>query len=412
MSNSNTFSISFYQRVDKIDKSGEAPIYMRITINGERAEIAVNRRFDAKRWESGRLIGAKNDAKLLQKYLDSLKTKVYDIQREMIDRKELVTASNIKNRYNGKNERSKNLIEIFEHHNNQIKGLVGKDYSLATSKKYDTTLSHIKEFMKYQYKSDNIYLSEIKYEFVTNLEYFLKTVHNCNHNSTMKYIKNFRKVINLAIKNEWLDKDPFIKFNCKINPVERHFLTAEELTEFENKKIVIPRMDQVRDVFVFCCYTGLAYIDVSKLSSDNIVIGIDGLKWINVNRTKTGTKSQFPLLPKAMEIINKYNNGVINLKGSILPVISNQKMNAYLKELADICGITKNLTFHIARHTFATTVALTNNLPIETVGAVLGHQNLRSTQIYAKVVPRKISNDMAVLRDKLSRNDIETKAAM
>ena len=410
MKTNKTFSISFHQRVDKIDKSGQAPIYLRVTVDGERAEIATNRRFDVDRWENGRPVGNKTDTKLFLKYLESLKAKVYDIQRDMIDRKEKVTADSIKNRFIGKDVSTKTLVEVFIHHNNQIRGLIGTDYSPATARRYDTTLSHVKKYMKYQYKKDDMLLTELNYEFVSGLEYFLKTVNKCNHNSTMKYIKNFRKVINLSVKNEWLEKDPFAKFECKIRPVERAFLTSEELTTMENRKINNFRLGQVRDIFVFCCYTGLAFIDVAKLNASHIVSGIDGTKWINLNRTKTETKSLIPILPKAQEILDKYSSVPMPMPGTLLPVITNQKMNAYLKEVADMCDIDKPLTFHIARHTFATTVTLTNGVPIETVSAMLGHKNLRTTQIYSKVVELKISTDMAVLREKLSKRNIEKNA--
>lgn len=400
MKTNKTFSISFHQRVDKIDKSGQAPIYLRVTVDGERAEIATNRRFDVSRWENGRPTGNKTDAKLFQKYLDSLKARVYEIQRDLIDRKETITAEIIKNQFIGRDVSSKTLVEVFKLHNQQLRNLIGVDYSPATAKRYDTTLSHVIKYMKYQYKKDDMLLTELNYEFVSGLEYFLKTVNKCNHNSTMKYIKNFRKVINLSVKNEWLEKDPFAKFECKIKPVERPFLTSEELSTMENRKFSNLRLEQVRDVFVFCCYTGLAFIDVEKLNANHIVTGIDGAKWININRTKTETKSLIPLLPKAIEIIDKYS-GTANTSGRLLPVITNQKINAYLKEIADLCGITKNLTFHIARHTFATTVTLTNGVSIETVSAMLGHKDLRTTQIYAKVVEQKIGSEMAKLKEKL-----------
>jgi len=401
-----TFSVIFYIRHDKVDKTNQAPVYMRVTVNGKRKAISINRRFDIDRWEDGQPMGNKNDAKLMRRYMSSMREKIYEFQRDMIDRNETVTAEKIKERFTGIEKRAHSLMQVFIFHNKLMYDLTGKDYSIATYKRYEVTRKHIKEFMQSQYNCDDMSLNEIKYEFITGFEFYLKTVRKCNHNSTMKYIKNFKKVINLAIKYDWLEKEPFQHFQCKIKPVERAYLTKEELTELENKIMIIPRMDQVRDVFVFCCYTGLAFIDVSKLSIDHIVTGIDGTKWINLNRTKTKTKSQIPLLPKAQEILDKYNNLLMHKPGTLLPVITNQKMNAYLKELADMCGITKPLTFHIARHTFATTVTLTNGVPIETVSAMLGHKNLRTTQIYSKVVELKISTDMAALREKLAQRNL------
>ena len=230
-----------------------------------------------------------------------------------------------------------------------------------------------------------------------------KTIRKCNHNSTQKYIRNFRKIINNAIKNDWLDKDPFKAYRVKLKDTKRVFLTKEELTALEEEQFAIDRLDQVRDVFVFCCYTGLSYVDVEKLTPKGIVKGHDGEYWINVDRTKTGSPSSVPILPKAFKIIEKYKNDPRMINGGrLLPVISNQRINAYLKELASLTGIEKKLTFHAARHTFATTVTLSNGIPIETVSAMLGHKNFRTTQIYAKVVQEKISRDMRKLREKLA----------
>lgn len=401
MTEKNTFSISFYQRTDKVDKMNTAPVFMRVTVNGERAEIATNRRIGMDRWKDGHPFGTRTDAKELQKDLDSMKMKVNSICRDMSDRNEVITAAKIKDRFLGRNKSNKTILEAFTFHNEKMKELVGTEYSPTTVKRYGTTLSHVKEFMTLKLNCEDMFLSELKYDFISGFEQFLKVDHKCNHNSAMKYIKNFRKVINMAVKYEWLDKDPFAKFECKIRPVERDFLTKEELAAIEKLSISMPRIDRIRDIFVFCCYTGLAHVDVFNLRADNIVIGIDGTKWIDINRTKTETKSLIPLLSKAEEILEKYKDQMPPNSEYLLPVNSNQKMNAYLKELADLCGITKNLTFHIARHTFATTVTLTNDVPIESVSAMLGHKSIRTTQIYAKVVAKKLSNDMGVLRKKL-----------
>lgn len=411
MNEKTTFSVSFYQRLDKIDKNNTAPVFMRVTVNGERAEISTNKRFSIASWENGAPFGNKEETKNFRKHLNTYREKAFEIKRDMLDRNENITAERIKNRFIGKDKDSKTLMEVFHFHNEQMKSLIGKDFTSSTVKRYDTTLSHVKEYLKKDYKTDDILLSELKYEFISGFDYFLKTVHKCNHNTTMKYIKNFKKIVHLALKNDWIPKDPFIRFECHIEPIERNILTKEELTKIENKRILIPRIEQVRDIFVFCCYTGLAYIDVSKLSYEHIVTGIDGEKWINLNRTKTKTKSQIPLLPKALEILDKYKPLPKQDPNALLPVITNQRMNAYLKELADICEISKTLTFHIARHTFATTVTLTNGVPIESVSAMLGHKSIRTTQIYSKVVEEKLSNDMSTLRDKLTGADHKVKLA-
>jgi site-specific recombinase XerD len=246
-------------------------------------------------------------------------------------------------------------------------------------------------------------LSQLNYKFIADLEHYLLVTKNCGINTVAKYIKNVKHIVNIAVKNEWLDKDPFAAFKVTLKPGNRDFLSPDELKAIEEKEISIVRLDQVRDIFVFCCYTGLAYIDVAELTSDNLRKGIDGELWISKNRHKTETPSNIPLLPRAIQILEKYKDhpAVVN-KGHLLPVLSNQKLNSYLKEIADACSITKNLTFHVARHTFATTVTLTNGVPIESVSSMLGHTSIKTTQIYAKVIQKKVSQDMKLLKEKLT----------
>ncbi len=209
-------------------------------------------------------------------------------------------------------------------------------------------------------------------------------------------------MINMAIRNEWIERDPFAKFQARFIRNDREFLSQEELAAIEVKEFKILRLQWAKDLFVFSCYTGLAYCDVMGLTKENISIGIDGDYWIMTSRKKTNQPVRVPLLPKALELIEKYKSHPKALvMGTVFPVLSNQKLNAYLKEIADLCGITKNLTFHLARHTFATTVTLTNGVPIETVSKMLGHTSIRTTQIYAKVIEGKISEDMKKLKSRL-----------
>ncbi len=410
MNHKNTFAVSFYQRVDKIDDKKTAPVFMRVTVNGKRADISINRRVHTNNWEDGRAKGKSQEAKQLNLYLESLKAKVYSIQRDLVDRKEPITAEKVKKIFQGKGAKDKTLVQVFEYHNEQMRQLIGKDFSIETWHRYETTLKHVKEFMLHQYKVKDLCLHEVRYEFVTNFEFYLKTVRSCGHNSTLKYILNVRKIISLALKNEWLDKDPFKNYSNRFEEVDRGFLSMEELAAIEQKNITIPRLAVVRDIFIFSCYTGLSYAEVAKLSLSNIVLGIDGEKWIHIRRTKTDVKSTVPLLPKALDIIERYKeHHSVQGKDKLLPVMTNQKMNAYLKELGDICGISKVLTYHLARHTFATTVTLTNGVPIESVSAMLGHKSIKTTQIYAKVVEQKVGTDMAALKQKLMDDAIIVK---
>lgn len=204
--------------------------------------------------------------------------------------------------------------------------------------------------------------------------------------------------------NEWISRDPFLHWKGKLKVVEREFLSKEELQGMISKEIKNERLTLVKDIFLFCCFTGLAYADVQKLSEKEVVVGIDGNKWIKTNCTKTKIRSNIPILPNAEDILEKYSTHPEVNEKRLLPVLSNQKMNAYIKEIGDLCGITKNLTFHLARHTFATTVTLSNGVPIESVSKMLGHKNLQTTQHYAKILDRKVSDDMAVLRERLKLN--------
>ncbi len=215
-------------------------------------------------------------------------------------------------------------------------------------------------------------------------------------------MNNFKKIIRIALANQWMDRDPFYNFKVKFDAVEREYLNEEEVQKLIDKELYLDRLKIVRDMFVFSCYTGLAYSDVKKLSSADITKGIDGSKWIRIKRTKTKSLSSIPLLPLAEEILDRYKDHPEVKDGKyVLPVLSNQKSNAFLKEIAALCGITKPLTTHLARHTFATTITLTNGVPIESVSKMLGHKDLRTTQHYAKIVDRKISDDMQTLREKL-----------
>ncbi|MFC2080421.1 site-specific integrase [Bacteroidota bacterium] len=270
-----------------------------------------------------------------------------------------------------------------------------------------TTLGHVKDYIKYKYKTDDILLTQLNHQFITEFDHYFRTVKACNHNTSVKYLKNVKKVVNLAVNNDWLRKDPFSKFSVKIKPVQRNFLTEEELHRIEELELSINRLDMVRDVFVFSCYTGYAYVDVENLTIANLKKGIDGDLWIFTNREKTSGKSNVPLLPKAIKLIEKYeDHPVANEKGKLLPVISNQRMNAYLKEIADLADIDKILTFHLARHTFAT-LMLTKGVSIETVAEMLGHKDIRTTQIYAKVVEQKVSEEMNEVKQKITQDDNE-----
>jgi site-specific recombinase XerD len=415
MKSIHTFSILFWINRAK-EKDGKTPIYARVTVDGKRAEISLKRTIDPDNWnpEKGQARGSKEESRTLNAYIEQVRNQLFDSYQEMQKQKKLITAEAIKGKYIGLEEREHTLISVFEHHNNEMH----KSLEPGTTKNYITTMLYLKLFLKEKMNTSDIYLSQLNYKWLLDFESYVKERHPfehrrpCGQNTAMKHIERLRKIIGLAIKNEWIDRDPFMKFTPVYERFTRQFLTSEELATIENKKIKVERLQYVKDIFIFCCYTGLAYIDVLNLNPNNISIGIDGEYWLITSRQKTDTPVKVPLLSKPLAIIEKYKNHPwCENENRLLPVSTNSRLNAYLKEIADLCGIQKNLTFHVARHTFATTVTLTNGVPIESVSSMLGHTNIKTTQIYAKVIQRKVSEDMKVLRDKLENKRLKIKKA-
>jgi site-specific recombinase XerD len=397
-------TLHFYAKSTKANAAGLLPIYVRLTVDGNRMEFSTKKFIDSAKWspEMSKMKGNTENARSLNEYLDLMKSKIFDIQMELIHRNEPLTIEVFKNRLLGIHERERMLIPIFEEHNRKVEELLGLEYAPGTLERYKTSLKHTKDFLQWKYNISDIEINKIDHPFITEYEFYLRSVRKCANNTAVKYIKNFKKIIKICISNGWLDKDPFANYKSKIREVERDYLTQEEVQDIYSKVFVTERLNLVKDIFVFSCFTGLAYIDVKNLTVSNISMGIDGGKWIFTHRQKTETASRIPLLPIPEELILKYANHpqCIN-EDKLLPVLSNQKMNSYLKEIADVCGIKKDLTFHIARHTFATTVTLTNGVPIESVSKMLGHKNIRTTQHYAKILDKKVSEDMELLKSKL-----------
>lgn len=391
-----TMSILFFIKKTKLLKNGEAPICLRLTLNKQIAEIRIKRSILVNRWSSakGCALGKDKVAKELNSYLEAIRLKMHQIHRELVlDMSAPVTANAIMNRYCGNDV--KMLLEVFEDHNDKCRALIGKEYVEGTVRKFDTTLLYLRQFLKQRYRKDDIPLPEINQEFVRDFEFFLKTEKSCQNNSALKHIKNFRKVIRIAIGNDWIKRDPFFGLRFKAEEVKVDFLSNDELKRIRQKKITIPRLERIRDIFVFCCFTGLAFVDVSQLTAEDLIKDAQGNMWIRKMRQKTKEMCNIPLLSAAKEILEKYKDfASTNAKGLLLPVSSNQKTNAYLKEIADICGIKKKLTTHVARHTAATVVFLANRVSMENVAKILGHANLNMTRHYAKVLDQSILNDM------------------
>jgi site-specific recombinase XerD len=401
------FGLLFYIKKAKQTPTGTAPIYLRVTIDGGRVEISTKRYIEPHKWSSDaqKALGSTACIKSLNDYLKTLEHQVYDVHKRMIENQLKLTAVNLKEQllFGETKTNIKMLIPIFIEHNNQIKALIGKEFAKGTYDRYMTSLKHTQDFLLWKYSFADIDIKQIDHDFVASYDFYLRSERNCNNNSTVKYLKNFKKIILICLANGWIDKDPFAKHKMKVKEVKRDYLNAEELQILATKTLINNRISLVRDIFLFSCYTGLAYADVKKLKRSEIVTGLDAEQWVYTSRQKTDTDSKIPLLPPALALIKKYINDPKGVRGGlILPILSNQKMNSYLKEVADICGINKELTYHIARHTFATTVTLSNGVSIESVSKMLGHKNIRTTQHYAKILDKKVSEDMIELKRKLA----------
>ncbi len=406
MKRNQTFSILVWLSASRSRKP-EGTLYARVTVDGKRAEISLGKKIKTELWDerTARAIGRSDEAYQINSFLDLVKGKINQHYYELLASDAVISAEAVKIIYLGIEQRGKTVLEVFRYHNDQMFALIGKDIAIGTHKRYKVAIGKMERFIKATYRKTDIPLLDLKYSFIADFEYYLKTEDKIDHNTAIRYIKIVKKIANVAVRNEWIAHNPFQAFKCTTKEVNRGYLSEEELEILMNKVLPSTRLEEVRDIFIFGCYTGYAYAEVEILSAEHISIGIDGQKWIHINRTKTKNKSNVPLLPIALKLVEKYkNHEEAKIKGKIFPVKSNQKVKDYLKEIAEICGINKKLTFHIARHTFATTVTLANNVPIESVSSMLGHASIRTTQIYAKVIEKKVSTDMQALREKLAEN--------
>lgn len=402
-------SILVTLKKSKADKTGQSPIYLRLTVNGKRVELAVNRKIEELKWDSKlqRAKGRLESARTLNEYLDSIENKVKKEFNWLLENGKQITPDLLKDILNGNNKKEHSLIPVFELNNKLIEQEEGDKYTRSTIDQYTTTLTRLKKFLNEQIGCEDIALSKLDILFIRNFDIFLRTNYKIDQNTLVKQLKQLKKVIHFAMSLGYIDKDPFMLHRTTYKESNRGYLTQAELKAIENHQFKIRRLDQVRDVFVFVCYTGLSYSDLKLLNKDNIRKGIDGKDWIVYKREKTGVQTSYPLLPVAMRILEKYQSDPeCMVENKILPVKSNQKLNSYLAEIAELCEINKHITMHLGRHTFATTVTLTNGVPIETVSKMLAHTSLKTTQIYSKVVDTKVSNDMGELAKILEKSEI------
>lgn len=393
------FKVSYYVRSNYENKQGKSPVMVRIFLNGEMLNVGSSGiSVDKKMWNNStsRLKGRTSEALSLNARLDDISSSLQGIfRRHELD--EDLTLDKIKSIYLGKNKVKTTFMELYGKYLEDIKSQVGNGKTIATYHKYSAAGKHFENFLHLKYGRKDLMPGELTHIIIHDFEVYLRTTASLKPNSATKTLKFFKTVVIFAQKSGIMTHDPFIHHHFHLEQVDRGFLTDEEIQRIMQKEFATPRLEAVRDIFIFSCFCGLAYIDVANLTQDNIV-SLDGKMWIMTKRQKTNIPSNILLLDIPLMIIDKYKGKTT--KGKLLPILSNQKMNSYLKEIADLCGIKKNLTFHLARHTFAT-MTLSKGVPIESVSKMLGHTNIKTTQIYARITNKKIEEDMLALAGKL-----------
>ncbi|GAA3772803.1 site-specific integrase [Flavobacterium ginsengiterrae] len=402
----NSFGLIFFLKVPR-HESKIRTVYFRITVDGIPKEASTRRQWDLERWnqKTERAVGTKEDAKSLNFFLDSLTSKIHDIKTEILYSGKPITAQKIMDHVMGRITPRVKVLEEFQKHNDELEALVGNGYTGATLERFNITKNHVSNFIKFKYNVDDFEFADLDLEFVKDLEFYLRSVRKCSNNTTLKYIANFKKIVIRALDKEIIEKDPFKSFKGKKTKIVKKPISAKELAELEAHQFSIERLSIVRDIFVFQCYTGLAYIDAYQLTSADIKDGVDGKPWIISERQKTNSTAKIPLLPHAVRILEKYKDHPLCIKrGTLLPVYSNQKMNGYLKEIAVLCGFPFPLNTHMARRTFGSTVTLNNNVPINVVKELLGHSSVKQTEAYAITEQTTIGREMSILNQKLNQH--------
>ncbi len=396
------FRVVFYLRSNYVNKEGKTSVMLRIYLNNERLSLgSTGISVKSSQWdkEKERIKGRTTEALNTNLQLDNIASGLQSIFRR-IEMSDVVSLERIKSEFLGKKEEIDTLMQLFEKHNGDVAKQVGVSVGKATLQKYNVCKRHFSEFLEKQYKRSDLKLTELTYVVIREFDLYLRTEVGQNPNTATKTMKTFKTITLLGQKMGVLLHDPFMNHRFHIEPVNRGFLTDEEILLIAHKQINIPRLELIRDIFIFSCFTGLAYIDVSNLTPDHIVT-LGDKQWIMTQRQKTSVETNVLLLDIPKAIIAKYG-GKTYRNGKLFPMLTNQKTNSYLKEIADICGIKKNLTFHLARHTFAT-MSLSKGVPMESVSKMLGHTNIRTTQIYARITNKKIEHDMEELADKLDK---------
>jgi integrase len=408
MRSSNTFGLHFVLRPAQ---KGFHAIYVRIVVNGSRCELALKQVIDKNDWntEKGAARPKTPALKQLNTYLEEVRAKLVSNYQQLDLSGDYMTGEMLKNAYLGKTaagEEKMTLSRLVAQHNEMMR----QTLEPGTMKNYKSTAIYLRNYMSLKYDAGDIYLKDLSYQFISGFDFYirnnpLKEGDPCTNNGTMKHLERLKKMVTWAYTNEWLEKDPFMAYKLRFKRHEMEFLDKDDLARIESRALENPMLQRVRDLFIFSCYTGLAYIDLVRLRPTNIMAGADGMHWIKTSRKKTEIPVNVPLLKSAVAILQKFraDENAAKLE-TLFPWVSNQEMNRSLKLIGEICEIKKPLTFHLARHTFATTVTLLNGVPIETISKLLGHTKLATTMIYAHVMQSKIGMDMSLLQSKLDRS--------
>lgn len=402
-----TFKILFFLKRDKQKSDGSVPIMCRITIDGQISRFNTKLSIHPNMWDvkSSIALGRTKEAVEINAFLETIKTSIYNVYHDLLTKENNVNPDRVKNIFLGLEVKNQTILELFMQHIDDIEKLVGISRTKSTLQKYRVAEKHMANFIKEYYHAPDISLKEVNHSFLRNFEVYLMTTCKCRENTTAKFLQRFRTIVLFAKNNGWITVDPFTNYKIRFKKVDRGYLTQEQIDIIMNKQFSSERLEKIRDIFIFSCYTGLSYVDVKNLTHANIRKSFDEKLWIMGKREKTSTSFNIPLLEIPMKIVDKYKGAMPDDK--VLPVPSNQKLNEYLKEIGSICGIEKDLTFHLARHTFAT-LTLTKGVSIESVSKMLGHTNIKTTQIYARITDVKISNDMISFAEKLEEKRIKS----
>lgn len=395
------FSISFYLKQSTPRKNGKYPIMLRITINKEVTDVSLKTVVLPQYWDKHkkRIVKTAPEAQAINTYLDDVYTTLHYYYKQALLSSKHITSNMLKQRFLLIGNTPPTLLKLFmKQKEDACRLFLANKISVSHYNKHKLVYQRLGEFCK-KSRINDMPLDQFNRQTIHDLEIFFKADYNLSVNSTAKMLEFIRKGILWAYQCGLILINPFSAYRIKKEDTQVQFLNKQEISRIRKKQLDIPRLDLVRDSFVFSCFTGISYADMCKLTKDQIVFDSKSSGYIHFYRTKTNHPAFIPLLPQSMEILDKYINQ--NNSGKIFPMLSNQKTNAYLKELADICGIKKKLTYHVARHSFAVTICLENGIPIETLSKILGHTNLRVTQAYAKITHKKVMNDMQALKDRL-----------